>query len=653
MANKANNQTKRKKTKEKVIFILKIAGFAFLLTILGGFLLFIYYAKDLPRPERFIEREMVQSTKIYDRTGEVLLYELYGEERRKAVPLETMPEHLKQAVIAAEDSNFYKHFGIDLKGMARSALMNLKIMRPVYGGSTISQQLIRSTFFTLEKTAERKVREIILSLEMERRYSKDQILEWYLNQVPLGQNAYGVETASQTYFNKPVSEISLPEAAVLAALIRSPYGLSPYNENTKEELMIRKNHVLERMFQEGFLTKEEKEEAKDEEIEFTEIKIQLKAPYFTLWVVEQLKEKYGESFLREKGLKVYTSLDWELQKIAERVTREGVERNKIYNAHNAGFVSISPKTGEVLAMTVGKGDYYAEPFPEGCVSGVDCLFDPKFNVVIGTKTGVGRQPGSAFKPFVYAAAFEKGYSDQHTVVDEQTNFGVWGGKPYIPRNYDGLFRGPVTLRSALAQSLNIPSVKALVYLAGIEYSVDFAKRLGITTLKHSSSFYGPSLVLGGGEVKLLDMASAYGVFATEGLRVSPFAILKIEDSYGNIIEENKKTPRRVLEIEVARLMNDVLSDNEARSPIFGPRSNMFFENYQVAAKTGTTDNSRDGWIIGYTPSIVTGVWVGNNNNVPMTSLAAESLAGPIFHSFMREALLKFPKENFTPPKSTN
>lgn len=624
--------------------LLKYLGFFILFLSLGAFLLFVYYAKDLPRPERFTEREIAQSTKIYDRTGQVLLYEMYGEERREIVPLETMPEYLKQAVIAAEDSNFYEHFGIDLKGMARAVLANLKIRRPVYGGSTISQQLIRSTFLGLEKTAERKIREIILSLELDRRYEKDQILGWYLNQVPLGQNAYGVEAASQTYFQKPVSETSLAESAILASLIQSPYGLSPYEEGSKKALLARKDYVLNQMVEKKYLNKEEAEEAKKEEIIFAGKQVEMKAPYFTLWAIQQLREQYSEDFLKEKGLKVYTSLDWELQQIAEKVVREGVEKNKAYNAHNAGLVAITPETGEVLAMTVGTGDYYAPAYPEGCTPGVNCLFDPKFNVVVGTKTLPGRQPGSAFKPFVYVTAFQKGFNDE-TVVDDAPACWPQVGGSWCPQNFDGRFRGPVTLRSALAQSLNVPSVKVLDSLAGYLDSIKTAQAMGITTLTDPSQ-YGLAIVLGGAEVKLLDMVSAYGVFATEGLRVPPGPILKIEDAQGGAVSENNKTPMRVLEKDAARLINDILSDNEARSPMFGRRSNLYFENYQVAAKTGTSQDSRDGWVIGYTPSIVVGVWVGNNDNTPMRMAAAELLAGPIFNGFMRQALLKCPSENF-------
>ena len=634
-------ETYQKDKKRRVFFALKLLGFCFLFLIFGSLFIFIYYAKDLPRPEKFTERTLTQSTKIYDRSGETLLYEIYGEEKRTWVPLNVIPDELKKAVIVSEDANFYEHFGIDFKGILRSVLINLRIGKPVYGGSTIPQQLIRSTFFSTEKTLSRKVREIILALELDRRYSKDQILEWYLNQVPFGQNTYGAEAASRTYFQKSVSEISLAEAATLAALIQAPSYFSPYGEH-KNELLIKKDHILNKMFETGELTKERAEEAKKTEISFAKILQPIKAPHFTLWVKEYLETKYGEDFLREKGLIVYTSLDWELQEWAEKVVEERAEINKNYRAFNAALVAINPKNGEILAM-VGSKDWFAEPYPKGCelTPEIDCLFEPYPNVALR-----GRQPGSAFKPFVYVTAFKKGYDDKYVVIDEETNFGIWGGEPYIPRNYDGKFRGPVTLRQSLAQSLNIPSVKVLASLAGLEDSIQTAKDFGITTLNNPSSFYGLSIVLGGGEVKLLDMVSAYGVFATEGLSVPPVAILKIEDSQGNIIEENKKTPKRVLDSDPIKIINSILSDNEARAPIFGLRSPMYFEDEPVAAKTGTTQDYRDGWIIGYTPTIVAGVWAGNNDNSSMSNEPGVVMAGPIWRSFMEKVLLKFPKESF-------
>lgn len=661
-----------KKEKKKGIFFLLLKVFFFCFSVLAAviFVAFFYYAKDFPRPEKFTERQLIESTKIYDRTGEILLYEIYGEEKRTVVSLNIIPNYLKEAVVATEDASFYHHYGVDLKGIIRAIAADFKLGSPAYGGSTIPQQLIRSTFLSAEKTAERKTKEIVLALELDRRYSKDQILEWYLNQVPFGGNSYGVEAASQTYFGKSVKDISVPEAAILTALIQAPSRLS--SDENREDLLARKNYVLDRMANSGYLTKENAESLKKEEIAFIETSAQIKAPYFTLWVKQQVENKYGEEFLKQNGLKIYTSLNWDDQQSAEKAAKEGVAKNKSYGAYNAGAVAIDPRTGEILAMTVGTGNYYESSFPNGCTSGKNCLFDPKFNVVVGTEKNPGRQPGSSFKPFVYATAFNNNYSDKEVIIDELTNFGMWGDKEYLPKNYDGLFRGPVTLRQSLAQSLNIPSIKILyligsnnppslnttnnflgqenLFLEGLKKSIETAKNMGINTLGSPLSSYGPAIVLGGGEVKLLEITSAYGVFANEGLKIPPVSILKIKDSRGNIIEENKKTPKRVLEAETAKIINDILSDNNARTPVFGPNSLLYFDGYQVAAKTGTTQDYKDGWAIGYTPFISIGVWVGNNDNTPMWKEPGVVLAGPIFHNLMQEFLLKYPREEFKKPE---
>ncbi|MCD6550106.1 PBP1A family penicillin-binding protein [bacterium] len=644
--------------KKTVFLFLKFLGTLFLLGLFGILAIFVYYIKDLPRPEDFLEKKIYQSTEIYDRTGKVLLYTIHGEEKREIVSLSEISPFLQKAVIATEDSQFYQHRGIDIKGIIRSILVDLKLKKPVQGGSTITQQLIRNSFLSRQKTLERKLREIVLSLELEMKYSKEQILEWYLNQIPFGSNAYGAEAASKTFFNKSAKDLTLAESATLAALIKAPSYFSPYGEH-KNELMKRKDQVLDTMAELGFITLEEAQKAKEEKLTFAKIIEPIKAPHFVLYVKKYLIEKYGEDFLNENGLKVYTTLDWDLQKKAEEIIADRVKINKNYKAYNAALVAINPKTGEILSM-VGSADWFGEPYPKNCISGKNCLFDPKFNVAIGTKNNPGRQPGSAFKPFAYAAAFEKGFTPKTILWDVKTEFNPYcsplanqlkdkyGIKCYHPQNYDGKFRGPMTAKNSLAQSINVTSVKML-YLAGIENTIELAKKMGITTLNQDPSQYGLSLVLGGGEVKLIDIVSAYGVFANEGLKLTPFAVLKIEDSQGNIIEEHKNTPKRVLETEVCRNINDILSDNKARTPMFGPKSALYFENKQVAAKTGTTQEYRDAWTIGYTPSIVVGVWAGNNDNTPSLKPGVV-LAGPIFHKFMEEALKKFPSEEFKKPK---
>lgn len=631
------------KKKNKLFFVFKFFCFSVFLLLSFFIFLFLYYLKDLPRPEEFSERELAQSTKIFDRTGNILLYEIFEEEKRTWTDFENMPDYLKKAVIVVEDKNFYQHPGVDIKGIVRAILVDLKLGKLLQGGSTIPQQLIRSSYLSREKTIGRKTREIILTLELSKRYSKDQILEWYLNQVPFGRNAYGVEAASQVYFGKSVSEISLNEAAILASLIRAPSYYS--EEKNFNELLARKNYLLDLMTKDGYLTKEKIGRAKKEEINFVNVQNPIKAPHFVMRARDYLIEKYGEETLKRKGFRVYTTLDWELQKLAEGVVKEGAERNRKYGVYNSALVAISPKTREVLSL-VGSADWYStSSLPQGCQIQQSCKFEPKFDI-----TTLGeRQPGSAFKPFVYATAFEKGYTPETVLWDAETNFGVFGGDLYIPKNYDGKFRGKVTFREALAQSLNIPSIKIL-YLAGIKESIETAKKMGVTTLNRPENWYGLSLVLGGGEVNLLEMVSSYGVFANEGLKNQPIFILKITDSKGILVEENKNTGQRVLEKEIARQINNILSDNEARTPLFGPRSSLYFENCQVAVKTGTTQDYRDGWTIGYTSSIAVGVWTGNNDNSePKVKRPTAVAAVPIWRKFMDEAIAKYPCEDFIQP----
>jgi 1A family penicillin-binding protein len=622
---------KRKKEKIKSFFL---SGFyLFVIFILASVLvllsIFIYFARDLPRPERYSDRPIAEPTKIYDRTGENVLYVIYGEEKREIIPLEDVPLHFINALLTAEDSNFYEHFGIDFQGIIRSALINFQAGRTVAGGSTISQQFVRSALLTPERKVMRKVREIVLTLELERRYSKDEILEFYLNQIPFGSNAYGVESAAKTFFNKSAKDLTVAEAATIVSLVPAPSYLSPYGKNL-EELMRRKNRLLERMYTSGVISDEELEIAKEEDIVFHQSRDYLQAPHFVMYVKELLEKKYGADFLEEEGFSVYTTIDFELQKRAEKLTKERTQMNYRFGAYNAAMTVINPNTGEVLAL-VGSADYFQDPLPDGCSPGINCKFDPFTNVTLRD-----RQPGSAFKPFVYAIAFEKGYNGNNTVIDEMTNFGT-ASNPYIPRNYDGYFRGEVTLREALAQSLNVPSVKVLKDFAGLRHTLEEIKKFGIN-LSRPPEAYGLSLVLGGGDVKLLEVTSAYGVFATEGYKNNPIFILKITDKNGNIIEENKTNPRLVLKPQVAREITSILSDNEARAPVFGWNSSLYFPFHEVAVKTGSTQGFRDAWCVGYTSDIVVGVWVGNNDNSSMINAPGVSVAAPLWRSFMETVL---------------
>lgn len=602
----------------------------FLLGIIFCILVFIFIAKDLPRPEVFTERQQIMPTRIYDRTGETLLRTIYEEEKRIIVDLKDIPQNLINAVIATEDAGFYLHRGLDYRRIMGAILFDIKTGTKAQGASTITQQLIRSTFLNMEKTATRKIREVILSLELEKKYSKDEILEWYLNQVSIGPNIYGVGEAASSYFDKKVQDLTLEEGAAIAAMIRGPSYYYPYGENL-DSLLGRKDYVLKRMLDEHYIIEQEYEQAKAVALEFKRPTMNFnKAPHFILEVENYLLNKYGDNYLREHGLQVYTTLDLDLQEKAETIVREGGEWNHNYNAYNAALVAIDPHNGQILSL-VGSKDYFADIYPEGCTPGLNCKFEPSVNVAT---FGQGQQPGSSFKPFAYVTAFAMGLNPESIVVDAKTNFGVWGDKEYIPENYDGLYRGRVTLRNALAQSLNIPAVKILME-AGIENVIQTAKDLGISTL---TGTYGPSLVLGAGEVKLLEMVSAFGVFSTEGLRVQPSYILRIEDLDGNIVESNNRTSRRVISQEACQMLNDVLSDNSARTPMFGANSALYFPNHWVAAKTGTTNGFRDAWTIGYTKDIAVGVWVGNNDNTSTSHKPGVILAGPMWNRFMWEAL---------------
>lgn len=644
--------------RNKIIKTLVLAGkylaFLFLLGCFFVLLMFVYYTHDLPRPEKFTETPFTQSTKIYDRTGKVLLYDIYGEEKRELVSFDKISDNLKHAVLASEDARFYQHGGIDLEGILRAVLIDLKFLSKSQGGSTITQQLIRSVYLTNQKSIARKVREIVLSIELENRYSKDQIFEWYLNQVPFGSNTYGAEAASQTYFAKPSSDLSIAESATLTAMLPAPSYYSPYGPH-KAELLQKKDVVLEKMQKQGYITEDQLREAKEEKLEFSEYAISIKAPDFVFYVKKYLDEKYGEDYLKEKGLRVYTSLDWDMQEYTEKVIRDQDEINKSKMANNSAMVVLDPKTGEILSL-VGSKDYFAKPYPEGCDEkpGSKCLFEPKFDVA----TMGQRQPGSSFKPIVYVTALKKGYTPDTIIWDTTTEFNpncdpkgtqetdIYGQACYHPQDYDGRNRGPVPLRQALGCSLNIPSVKVL-YLAGIPSSLETARDFGITTLTNTDS-YGLSLVLGGGEVNLLEMTSAYGVFATEGMYIPPVSVLKVEDSEGNIVEENNVNPKKVLDTQVARQINNILSDNNNRAPVFGYNSPLYVPGYQVAAKTGTTQNFKDGWTMGYTPFAVVGVWVGNNDNSP-TRDEGVGLAAPMWRKVMEKILSSHQAENFTPP----
>lgn len=654
---KGREKTSHPKKRSFFVF-LKYGFFLFLFLIILFSLVVLYYAKDLPLPEKFTEKPFSQSTKIYDRTGKTLLYEIYGEEKRQYVGIDKISDNLKNAILATEDARFYQHGALDWTGIIRAIFVDITSMSKSQGASTITQQLVRSTFLTGEKSIRRKIKEAILSFEMESKYSKNQIFEWYLNQIPFGSNAYGAEAASQTYFNKPASDLSLPEAAVLAAIISSPSYLSPYGSHLNE-LLSRKDYVLNRMADNEFITNDQLQSALKEKITFSTIRNAIKAPHFVFYVEKYLEDKYGQDYLQQKGLKIYTTLDWDLQQYVEDVVSKTAPESQTWNANNIAAVVLNPKTGEILAL-VGSKNYFGTSYPQGCNSTAgQCLFDPQFDIATLGK----RQPGSSFKPFVYATAFEKGYTPDTILWDTPTEFNPNcspdgsqskdqnGLICYHPHDYDEKYRGPVNIRHALDQSLNIPSIK-LLYLAGINDSLKTAQDFGITTLTDPAR-YGLSLVLGGGEVNLLEMTSAYGVFANDGLRMPSISILRIEDANGNVIEQNTKESKRVLSPQIAREINNVLSDNNARVPVFAPNNPLYFPGYDVAAKTGTTSSYVDAWTMGYTPFIAIGVWSGNNDNSPINQKTGMGLAAPIFRQIMQKALDTNPPENFVKPDPIN
>lgn len=647
----------------KILKISILATIA-LVFILGIFM--VVWASTLPIPDfqSFENRKVIQSTKIYDSTGQILLYDIHQNVSRTMVPYENISRNIKNATVAIEDSEFYQHKGINFLAIIRSFLVDLTSGKLSQGGSTITQQLAKNALLTPEKSFTRKIKEIILAIKLEKVLSKEEILTLYLNEIPYGGNNYGIEAASQFFFGKSASILTLAESAYLAALPQAPTYYSPYG-NHRKELEQRKNFVLERMFKLGFISEKEFNEAKNEEVNFVPRSEQgIRAPHFVMFVKGYLEEKYGKDMVEEGGLKVITTLDWDLQQKAEKIVAQyAADNEKKFNAYNAGLVAIDPKTGKILVMA-GSKDYFGKPQPDGCTPGKNCLFEGNFNV-----TTAPRQPGSSFKPFAYATAFEKGFTPETTVFDLQTEFNSScnpDGTPkdetlkegtttpeercYRPENYDGVFRGPVTFRNALAQSINVPSVKVL-YLAGIDDSIKTARSMGITTLSDSSR-YGLTLVLGGGEVTLLEMTGAYSIFANDGARNPVTGILRVENSKGEVLEEFITQSRQVLEPNISRQITDILSDNVARTPTFGAQSYLYFPSRDVAAKTGTTNDYRDAWVLGYTPNFALGIWVGNNDNTPMEKKVAGFIAAPMWNAFFQEVFKKLPEENFIKPDPT-
>jgi len=633
---------KKKKLKSLLLVLLVTAGTLLVLGAFGLTIALAWISRDLPDPNSLINRNVAQTTKIYDRTGTHLLYEIHGDQNRTLIQISDLPKYVPEATVAIEDKNFYNHHGIDWIGLLRAFVKNTIQGKRIQGTSTLTQQLVKNAILTNERSLTRKLKEILLSLQMERVFTKDQILQLYLNEIPYGSTSYGIESAAQKYFGKSAKELTLDEAALLAAIPQAPDTYSPYGTGLHGDnrgLLVKRQHtILSYMAQQGYITEQE---ATDAESVDTLKKIlpktigSIQAPHFVDYVQGQLKATYGDTLVETGGLKVITTLDFDKQMLAEDEVKKGVDaRGKKYNFSNAALVSIDPKTGQILAM-VGSKDY----------------FDPTigaFNVV----TQALRQPGSSFKPIVYAAGFIKGYTPETTLWDVNTTFKT-DLRDYNPKDYDLKERGPLTVRTALQGSLNIPAVEML-YLVGVGRVLDFAQQLGYTTFGDRSRF-GLSLVLGGGEVHLLEHANAYAAFANQGNQMPTSAILKVTDSSGKELENwTQPSGNQVMDTDTANRISDVLSDNNARTYVFGAHNFLTLPGRPAATKTGTTNDFHDAWTLGYTPQLVTGVWVGNNDNSAMTRGADGSqIAAPIWQGYMTRALASSTAEAFVKPPPTN
>jgi len=625
----------KKLTKAQLIKYAAVASFAGILFLfLLSTFLFAWYSKDLPRPDKIVRKEGF-STKIFDRNNE-LLYDVFADQRRTPVTLDQIPQDLRDATIAIEDKNFYKHQGFDPKGWIRAGF-NIIFRGKIQGGSTLTQQLVKNVLLTPQRTIGRKIKEFALAIQIEKKYSKDEILQMYLNEAPYGGTAWGVEVAAETYFDKKVSDLSLVESAILAGLPQSPSYYSPFGENPKAYIN-RTKDVLRRMREDDYISKQDEENALSSlnEIEFVSNSGKFKAPHFVMYIKKLLEEKYGERLVEQGGLKIYTTLDLEVQEQAEEIVAEEIEKVESIAITNGAATVMDTETGEILAM-VGSKDYFAKDY------------DGQVNVCFSL-----RQPGSAIKPITYVTAFKKGYTPASLIADVVTHFpGGLTGADYVPKNYDNKVHGPVQLRYALASSLNIPSVKLLA-LVGVQNMLETAYSMGLNTLeptKENVNRFGLSVTLGGGEVRLIDLVSAYAAFSNGGLQVAPVAILKVEDQKGKVLEEYKLVQgKRVLTNQETFLINDILSDNNARLITFGQNSLLNITSRRIAVKTGTTDDMRDNWTVGWDPRFIVGVWVGNNDNSPMKHVASGvSGASPIWRRIILEVLKDKPIRDFPVP----
>jgi penicillin-binding protein 1C len=621
------------------------------ITIIAGISLIglAFMFKDVPSPAKLVKTPAPISTQILDRNGK-LLYEVYSQYKRTPIAFAVIPDYVKQATIAIEDKNFYHHHGIDFTGIIRSAFNTLFKGKRLAGGSTITQQLVKNSLLSdSQRTLTRKIKEGILAIVTEFTYSKDQILELYLNYTPYGGTTYGIESAANTYFGKSAKDLTLAEAALLAGLPQSPTSYSPFGAHP--ELAInRQGEVLRRMVEDGYIKQDQADAAKAEKLVFAKKNIQINAPHFALMVRDALVQKYGEDKVNIGGLRVTTTLDLDLQQYFEASLAAEMKKIAKLKISNGAAVVTKPNTGEIIAL-VGSKDYFNDEI------------DGQVNI-----TTALRQPGSSIKPINYAVGLLRGWPASTTYLDLPTCFGVTGQKQYCPKNYDGTFRGPVSMRLALANSLNIPAVKQLA-LNGIEPFIATASAMGISTWTDPSN-YGLSLTLGGGEVTMLDMAKAFGTFANSGVTVPLISVIKVEDYTGKVLEQidpekianavsvmpenwtdfwtNQSQPktnllptdsRVTLPQEVTFIISDILADNGARSAAFGSTSQLVIPGHTVSVKTGTTNDLKDNWTIGYTPDYLAVTWVGNNDNSSMSYVASGVTgASPIWNTIMKRLL---------------
>jgi penicillin-binding protein 1C len=585
----------------------------------GGLIaIFTWLFWGIPLPTNLESKQVPVSTKLFDRNGN-LIYEIYADKRSTPVDLGDLPDHVKNATISIEDKDFYKHYGVSIQGILRASY-NTVFKRKLQGGSTLTQQLVKNSLLTPERTVKRKIREFALTMAVEALYTKNQILESYLNQIPYGSTAYGIGAASELYFRKSANDLTLAEAALLAGLPQSPTRYSPFGTDSGRAKG-RQEVVLSRMVEDGYITQEEMDEALKEELHYAKAEAP-KAPHFALWVKEQLADEYGDAVVEQGGLRVTTTLDLELQEFAQDAVATEVAKLKSSNVGNGAAIVTRPGTGEILAM-VGSKDYFAEDE------------DGKVNIIFAE-----RQPGSSIKPLNYALGIlDENITPSTPLADVPTCFSVLGQAAYCPVNYDGSYHGAVQARFALGNSYNIPAVRVLA-LNGIENFFDFARSMGITTWTDPAN-YGLSLTLGGGEVKPFDMAIAFGVFANAGEKVPLISILKVENYKGEVLEETateKIKGERIIPESVAFLVSHILHDNNARSAAFGSSSFLNVRNHpEISVKTGTTNDLRDNWTVGYTADAVTVVWVGNNDNSAMSrAVSGVSGASPIWNRIMGE-----------------